>query len=225
MRAPYTTEARTFFIVHEVLLIFGFEPNHSLCAYGGQSGNLARTTGKQIPHLAHPEHERRADDYRYPVLEAEAAHVEEVLQEWYFYHRHLSNENDCHDEQEPLATAEMERALACLERASVEEVEEVSHDEGGEEQRQLASGESVGRADVEVEEKVAHGCIVAVLEHEEHGHEEEEEEESYSEDVATHGGCEDGCSAVARLVVHNAARGWQRCEGDGCEGIHDEVYP
>ena len=35
--------------------------------------------GDKMPYLAHPQHERRADDDDEPVLQAESAHVKELL--------------------------------------------------------------------------------------------------------------------------------------------------
>ena len=80
-----------------------------------------------------PQYEGRAYDNDDPVLETQAADIEELLQTGQLYHDHLSHKDDGHDGQQHLAALEVERAASRFKGTGTEEVEEMGHHEDGEE--------------------------------------------------------------------------------------------
>lgn len=101
-----------------------------------------------MPQLGDPEDERGDADDQEPVLEAQPAldGIEEALQSGDLDQGYLPEEDHAGDGEQSPAALEVECAAPCGEGAGVEEVEELQHHEGGEEERQLVGRQSVRRS-------------------------------------------------------------------------------
>lgn len=99
-----------------------------------------------VPYLANPEDARRADDDDDPIKELQTDDIEELLQTRYLDHGNLSGEYYRGDGKQSLTALEVECAAVGLERTGTEQIEEVGHDEDGEEQRELIRREPIGLA-------------------------------------------------------------------------------
>ena len=89
---------------------------------------------KQMPDFTYPKYERRANDNYYPVYKFQTLNIEELLQTWYFNHCNLTYEDNCHNRKQAIASLEMQCAASRLKCSGIEEIEEVGHYEGREEQ-------------------------------------------------------------------------------------------
>ena len=154
----------------------------------------------------------------------QADHIEETLETRNLDHGHLSDEDDGYDGEQSPAAPEVERTATAAEGAGVEEVEEMGHDEDGEQQGQLIGTDVLLAVELQVQE-VGQAVDIGVLEHVEHGQQQEEEDNAHTRYLAQHLPGEDGGPPVARFVLHHRLGRWQRCQGHGGKGVHDEVDP
>lgn len=155
-----------------------------------------------VPYLANPEDARRADDDDDPIKELQTDDIEELLQTRYLDHGNLSGEYYRGDGKQSLTALEVECAAVGLERTGTEQIEEVGHDEDGEEQCQLVRCQSVGSSEADMQQ-VGEPGDVRMLEDVQQDEQQEEEEASYSNNILAHVLVEDECLAVARLVLHD----------------------
>ena len=125
---------------------------------------------KKIPPFAHPEDKRRAHDDDEPIEKAQTYYVEKLLNAGYLDHGYLTYENDCTDGEQSVATFEVESTASSLECSSIEEVEEVSHDKGGEKQGQLIGSDFALCTEREVEQ-VGEAMNIGMLEDVKHTYE------------------------------------------------------
>ena len=151
-------------------------------------------------------------------------------------HQHLSCEYYHNDGEQTLASAEVERRTSRLEGSRVEQIEEVSHDEYGEQQREFVcrevslgpegqSAEACEELQIVEREHIAEAAYVGMFEHEQEEEQQHEEQCAHSYNLAVHGACQNEGVAVARTVVHYALRRRQRRQSHGCEGVHNQIYP
>ena len=162
----------------------------------------------------HPKYKRRTDNDYYPILKAQSAYVEEILQHRDFNHCYLSQEHNAGNHKQTLTSLEMQCTATSLKCAGIKEIEEVCHHKGSENLSQLVCAQSVTLTDVEIHQ-IHHACIFTMLKDIKHCHKQKEEKESHTKDVDTHGMAEEKArffknekfmrwwiDAVAGLIQH-----------------------
>lgn len=123
------------------------------------------------------------------------------------YDENLTDEDQQDDEQESATTSEMESAAMRQECAGVEQVPELKHHEGGEEQAQLEVREFAVYPLLttinEQTDKVADVLDLSMLEHPQQTCHDDKEESSDAEDELPHRRGNDELAAVTRPLAHD----------------------
>ena len=103
----------------------------------------------------------------------------------------------------------VEGGMVRAEYTGVEQVPELQHHEEGEEHGEVVRRHAFGR-------------MVVVPQH---AHQYDEEDDAHADDVPPHGARDDEVRALAGLFLHHVLAGRDGSQGQGGEGVHDEVHP
>src|SRR5574344_1598598 len=92
--------------------------------------------------LSNPKNQRRKAYYHEPILEIQWLCTENLTSK--LHNRNLSNQNDCHDKEQPIATVQMTKGrFTTTNSFYVKQIPKLHHDKDGEENRHLIRGEEV----------------------------------------------------------------------------------